>query len=194
MSTKERMLTPPENYQKKIENPSDSYPLSETFTSIQVEKRIAFYQELNEKRREIKEASLGSPELVRKSFALYGHDQTTTVRVYMRETVTRIAAELFSSDYSISVENTNHRIKDQIDKDHGHVVVSVQATAREIDALLNYIHPGASFYVYDGEKSKYTPGDTSSSEFIVTKVDDHLQPQKYWRRSQSFIASVTELS
>lgn len=186
-------LIPSKHYQKKILNESDSTPLTETFSKTQVSKRIAFYKELNEHKGLVAKLSLSEPNMIEKKLFLSGHKDTTTVRVYMRETVSRIAAELFSSKYTISVENINHTKEGEVDKNHGHVIVLVKATKPEIEALLSYIKPGASFYVYDGEKSKYIPGNTGVSEFIITKANNSKQPQKYWRRSQSFIAKVEEL-
>ena len=88
------------DYQKKIVNRGPGCPLLDTYTAVQIAKRI-FCLELNEKREQL----IRSGELATKRLALYGCDSTTTVRVYMRETVSRIAAELFYSDYSFSVEN-----------------------------------------------------------------------------------------
>ena len=128
-----------------------------------------------------------------KKLVLYGYEDTTTVRVYMRETISKIAAELFVSDYSLAVQNVNSRAADGYDKDHGYVVVSIEATLPEIDALLGYIRAGVSYYVYDGEKDKYVVGDTEGSEFIIVQKDSAEQPEKYWRRSQSFVAAVREI-
>ncbi|MBI4439746.1 hypothetical protein HY638_02130 [Candidatus Woesearchaeota archaeon] len=182
--------SPPVGYQKKLVYEYQSCPLSETFSHEQIERRIAFYEELNKKREGIPKEK----RLVERVFALYGWEDTTTVRVYMRETVSRMASQLFSSEFSISVDNVNRKGPDgQTDKDIGHVVVSVRATNPEIEALLDYIKPGSSYYVYDGEKSKYVKGNTSASEFIVTKTDDSQQPRKFWRRNQSFISRIEEL-
>ncbi len=181
---------PGEDYLKKIVNPGCDCPLTETFTRQQVKKRIAFYKELNRKR----EGLPRERELVAQKFALYGWRDTTTVRVYMRETVSKIAAELFYSHFSISIKNVNFKSKNgKLDKDHGYVIVSVRATVPELKVLFEYIKPGASFFVYDGEESKYVPGNTAVSEFIITKKGDSLQPEKFWRRSQSFIARIEEL-
>jgi hypothetical protein len=179
-------LKPPESYIKKILNPGGDCPLILTYTRDQVDKRIAFYRELNAKRERMPRG--GRP--VEKSLALYGWEDTTTVRVYLRETVTKIAQELFVSNCQISVEN----VREGEDKDHGYVLVSVRATATEIHALVGYIRPGASFFVYDGEESRYVAGNTAASEFIVTKVDDPVHPTRYWRRSQSFIAAMEEVA
>lgn len=179
----------PANYQKKLLGDGDC-PLTDTFTPEQVDRRISFYKELNEKREHIPKAS----DIVEKKYALYGHDDTTTVRVYMRETASRIAAELFWSDFTVKVENVNKKTAAGTDKDHGYVVVTVKATMPEIRALLEYLRPGSSYYSYEGEQSKYVAGDTSKSEFIITKTDDLKQPKRFWRRSQSFIAKVKELA
>ena len=183
-------LVPPPGYRKKLLNPGSDCPLSETFTPEQVERRIAFYRELNEKRNRLPQEG----KQVLTKFALHGWDDSTTVRVYMRETVAKISQELFNSDYSLSIENVHLRDRNgKIYKDCGHVVVTLRATEPELHALFEYIKPGASYYVYDGEESKYVPGDTSASEFIITKPEDTLQPNRFWRRSQSFIAWIEEL-
>ena len=183
------VLAPPPDYKKKIVNPACDQPLEETFTPEQVRRRIAFYGELNALRLRL---PAGSP-FVSLRCALHGWEKTTTVRVYMRETIVKIASQLFSSDYSLSVDNV-YEVDGggSPDKDHGHVVLSVRARASEIDALLCYVKPGASYYVYDGERSKYVPGDTAASEFIVTKPEDSLHPDRFWRRSQSFISWMEE--
>ncbi len=181
---------PPTQYRKKVVNRGSSRPLSETYNAKQIAKRISFYAELNRKRDSLKRAQ----RVMQKRFALYGLDDTTTVRVYMRETVSRIAAELFNSRYELAVSNVYQEGRDgTIDRDHGHVVVTVKATQPEIDALLQYIGEGASYFVYDGEKSKYSAGNTDASEFIIVKPDENLQPKHFWRRSQSFIARIEEL-
>jgi hypothetical protein len=183
-------IGPPEDYKKKIINHDDDWPLSETFTQEQIEKRIAFYQELNKKRKLLSKNS----KLIERKFVLLGWNDKTTVRVYMRETVSKIAAELFSTAYELSVYNVNTKKDDgAIDKDRGYVVVTVKATKPEIKALLDYIKPGRTYYVYDGEEKKYIPGNTEKSEFIITKPEDPVQPERYWRRSQSFIFDVLEL-
>jgi hypothetical protein len=180
----------PPDYRKKIINSGPGRSLSETFTVTQVSKRISFYPELNEKRKHLKR----SREFVVKRFALYGWENTTTVRVYMRETVSRIAAELFFSDYSLSVTNVHSEGRDgTVDRKHGHVVVNLRATQPEIDALMEYLREGASYFVYDGERSKYVAGNTEASEFIIVKPDEVLQPKTYWRRSQSYIMQIEEL-
>jgi hypothetical protein len=181
---------PGQDYRKKVLNPGCDCPLTETFTHQQVERRIAFYKELNRKRESLPREQ----ELIEKKFALYGWKDTTTVRVYLRETVSKIAAELFYSSYSIAVENVHFKSKNgKIDKDHGYVVAWVRATVTELKALFEYIKPSATFFVYDGEESKYVPGDTATSEFIITKPEDPVQPKKFWRRSQSFIFRIEEL-
>jgi hypothetical protein len=180
----------PVGYRKKIVNNDDDWPLSRTFTLKQIEKRIAFYQELNKKRNLLSKNS----QPIEKKFALFGWNNSTTVRVYMRETVSKIAMELFSSDYVLSVCNINTmRDNGTIDKDRGYVLVTVKATKPEIKALLDYIKPGKTYYVYDGEEKKYIPGNTEKSEFIITKPEDPRQPKRYWRRSQSFIFDVREI-
>jgi hypothetical protein len=176
-------LKPPESYVKKVRNPGGDCPLVETYTREQVERRIAFYRELNRKRDELPR---GGPP-VEKRLALYGWEDTTTLRVYMRETVMKITGELFRSSLGVSVENVH------ADKDHGYVLVSVRATAAEILSLVEYIRPGAGFFVYDGEASKYAAGNTAASEFIIAKVEDPVQPTRYWRRSRSFIAAMEEV-
>ena len=190
LGLKKEKKIPGEDYLKKIVNPGSDCPLTETFTRQQVKKRIAFYKELNRMR----EGLPRERELAAQKFALYGWKDTTTVRVYMRETVSKIASELFYSNFSISIKNVNFKSKNgKVDKDLGYVIVSVRATVPELKALFEYIKPGASFFVYDGEQSKYVLGNTAASEFIITKEGDPLQPEKYWRRSQSFIASIEEL-
>ena len=180
---------PPKGYCKKIVNPSSDCPLTETFTPTQIAKRISFYRELNEKRKQL----VRSDELVWRRFVLHGWENTTTVRVYMRETVSRIAAELFYSDYALSVENVYSSFKDgKIDRDHGHVLVMLKATKYEIDALMHYLKAGTSYYVYDGEQSRYVAGNTDASEFIIAKPEETEQPEKYWRRSQSYIMRVEQ--
>lgn len=176
---------PPPSYRKKLINQGGDCPLIRTYTEAQVSKRIAFYEELNEKRKQLPKE--GNP--VERRYILRGWEETTTVRVYMRETVSRIARELFWSVSRVSVENLNEKG----DKDRGCAVLSVRATRPEIDALLEYIRPGAAYYVYDGEEGKYLAGDTERSEFIIVKVDDPVQPAAFWRRSQSFIAAVEEV-
>ncbi len=184
----EPKLAPPATYKKKLMG--EDCPLSETFSEEQIRRRVAFYRELNEQRDTFPRTA-GEVE---REFALYGWDHTTTVRVYMRETVTRIAAELFYSDYDLVVENVNFRKKNgERDKDHGCVLFHVRAQESEIRALCEYIRPGSSYYVYDGEEKKYLPGNTALSEFIITKPEDPLQPKRFWRRSQSFISEVVEL-
>lgn len=186
---KSQVAFPPADYIKKIVNKNGSCPLSETFTREQIERRIAFYQELNQRREQLPKEK----ELVQRKYALYGWKDTTTVRVYMRETVSRIVNELFYSHYSLSVDNIYSLREDgEKDKDHGYVVISIRATMPEIKTLLDYIKPGSSYYVYDGEESKYVPGKTWESEFMITKIKDTRQPAKFWRRSQSFIAGVEE--
>ncbi|MBI5061080.1 MAG: hypothetical protein HZB67_02100 [Candidatus Aenigmarchaeota archaeon] len=180
---------PPQNYEKKIFGRCDC-PLTETYTPEQVRRKIAFYQELNEKRNSLEEAAP-----IEKKFALYGWDDTTTVRVYMREAISKIAAELLMSNYTLSVENINRKTSDgKVDKDHGYVTVSIKAAPDEISALLEYIKPGSSYYVYDGEESKYIEGNTAESEFIIVKIDDPKQPKNFWRRNQSFVARTDKLA
>jgi hypothetical protein len=176
---------PPPSYRKKLINQGGGCPLIRTYTEAQVSRRIAFYEELNDKRKQLPKE--GNP--VERRYILRGWEETTTVRVYMRETVSRIARELFWSVSRVSVENLNEKG----DKDRGCAVLSVRATKPEIDALLEYIRPEAAFYVYDGEEGKYLAGDTERSEFIIVKVDDPVQPAAFWRRSQSFIAAVEEV-
>jgi len=184
-------IVPSPGYRKKIHNPGSDCPLSETYTPEQIERRIAFYRELNERRSGLPQ----SGKQVLTKFALHGWEDSTTVRVYMRETVSRISQELFISDYSLSVKNVHHEGRDgRINKDRGYVVVTLCATEPELHVLFEYIKPGASYYVYDGEESKYLPGDTASSEFIITKPEDPRQPQRFWRRSQSFISWIEELA
>jgi hypothetical protein len=179
-----RKALPPKGYVKKIVHPGQGCPLAETFSDVQVQKRISFYEELNRKRDRLKRD--GKRRC--KRFVLYGRDDTTTVRVYMRETVQRIAAELFYSDYVLEVTNVYRTGREgKEDRGHGYVVVTVEATEGEIEALEEYIHPGASYFVYDGEESKYTKGDTAASEFIIVKPDEPVQPARFWRRNQSFI-------
>jgi hypothetical protein len=219
------LLRPPADYIKKIVNPDGSCPLTETFTPEQVEKRIAFYAELNQKRRRLERIASGGAERdradrqtggdldgfasipaegqdcpgpkegrevpaddifrpVHRHFLLLGWEDTTTVRGYMRETVSKIIENLFFSRYELKVENV------KTDKDHGHVEVQCRASALELKALAEYIRPGASYFVYDGEESKYVPGDTGASEFIIARPDAPLQPEKFWRRSRSFIAGI----
>jgi hypothetical protein len=179
-------LKPPVGYIKKIINPGGDCALVETYARDQVDRKIAFYGELNRKRDGM--PRVGTP--VEKRFALYGWEDTTTVRVYMRETVLKIVQELLWSNCAVSVENV-HEGKD---KDHGYVLVSVRATAVEILSLVEYIRPGAGFFVYDGEEAKYAAGDTAASEFIITKADEPVQPARFWRRSQSFIAAMEEVA
>ena len=180
---------PPKGYCKKLINPASDCALTETFTSSQIAKRISFYRELNEKRKRL----VRSDELTWKRFALYGWEDTTTVRVYMRETVSRVAAELFYSDYALTVENVYYSYEDgTIDRDHGHVVVRLKATKYEIDALMQYLKAGTSYYVYDGEQSEYVAGNTDASEFIIVKPEETVQPVKYWRRSQSYIMRLEQ--
>jgi hypothetical protein len=181
---------PPKGYCKKIINPASDCPLTETFTPLQIAKRISFYRELNEKGKQL----VRGDELLWKRFALHGWEDTTTVRVYMRETVSRIAAELFYSDYALTVENVYSSFDDgKIDRDHGHVVVTLKATRYEIDALMHYLKAGTSYYVYDGEQSRYVTGKTDASEFIIVKPVETIQPERYWRRSQSYIMRVEPL-
>jgi hypothetical protein len=180
-------MSPPPGYRKKMVRPGQDHPLVATYSEVQVSKGIAFYGELNRKREGLKRED----GFIEKCFELYGWDDTTTIRVYMRETVARIATELFYSNYSLAVRNVNRRLEGGVvDREHGFVAVSVRATEPELEALLEYIRPGSSYYVYDGEESKYVPGDTASSEFIIVKVDDALQPERFWRRSQSFISRI----
>ena len=179
-----RKAVPPKGYVKKVIHPGQGCALTETFTDVQVQKRISFYEELNRKRDGLRRDG----KRRRKRFVLYGRDDTTTVRVYMRETVQRIAAELFFPDYQLEVTNVYRTgRKGKEDRDHGYVVVTVEATEGEIEALEEYIHPGASYFVYDGEESRYRKGDTAASEFIIVKPDEPLQPARFWRRNQSFI-------
>jgi hypothetical protein len=179
-------LEPPRGYTKKIVNPGGGCPLVETYTREQVGRRIAFYRELNRRRDGLPRESPPAE----KRLALYGWADTTTVRVYMRETVLKISQELFRPGSSVTVEN----VHDHDDKERGYVLVSVRATETEILSLLEYIRPGAGYYVYDGEKSKYVAGNTAASEFIIAKTDDPIQPARFWRRSQSFIAAMEETS
>jgi hypothetical protein len=183
-------FTPPDDYMKKTINEQGDCPLSETFTKEQVGSRIAFYRELNKKREKLPRYGV----FTRRRFALYGWNNTTTVRVYMRETVENIAAQLFFSDFDISTENVYLKKENgSVDKDRGYVVFNVRATEQEIKALLEYIRPGASYLVYDGERSKYIAGDTKQSEFVITKPEGRQHPERFWRRSQSFIGRVEEL-
>jgi hypothetical protein len=181
---------PPKGYTKKIINPGGDCPLSQTFSQEQVKRRIAFYQELNIQRKLLKRKA----GLVQKKYALIGWKDTTTVHVYMRETISKIVQELFFSEYVLSVENVSiKRENGALDKERGYVSLSLSATEPEIEALLRYIIPGASFFVYDGEKLKYVAGNTAKSEFIITKLEDPQQPERFWRRSQSFIYRVLEV-
>ncbi len=183
-------VIPPEGYIKKIVNPVGDCSLLKTFSQEQVKRRIAFYQELNAKRRLLKRKS----GIVQNKYALMGWKDTTTVHVYMRETVSKIAQELFFSEYFLSVENVSiDRGNGTLDEDRGYVSLTIRATEPEIEALLSYIKPGASFFVYDGEKSKYVAENTAKSEFIITKPEGPQQPQEFWRRSQSFIYRVLEV-
>jgi hypothetical protein len=180
----------PRGYRKKIVNPGPGRPLTDTFTADQVEKRISFFRELNEKRERLER----SGDFETRRFALYGFEDTTTVRVYMRETVLRIAAELFFSNYSLSVENVYVRHGDgSHNRDYGHVQVTVCATRAEIDALLEYLEEGSSYYVYDGERARYVAGNTEASQFIIVKPDETMQPVSFWRRSQSYLYRVEEI-
>ena len=95
----------PSGYRKKIINTHGDCSLSETFSSEQIKRRTAFYKEINAKRDKIPVI----PGLINKKYSLYGWDETTTIRVYMRETVTKIVSELFSSNYSLSVTNVNYK-------------------------------------------------------------------------------------
>lgn len=190
MQNNRSFLTPPELYVKKTINEQGDCPLSETFTKKQVGSRVAFYRELNEKREKLPRHGT----FTQRQFAVYGWKDTTTVRVYMRETVESIAAQLFFSNYDISADNVYLKKENgEIDKDHGHVVFTVRATEQEIEALLEYLCPGASYLVYDGERSKYIAGDTKRSEFVITKPEDKQHPKRFWRRSQSFIGQMEEL-
>jgi len=181
--------SPPKGYCKKIVNPALDCPLTVTFSPLQIAKRISFYHELNEKRKQL----IQCDELVSNRFALYGWDDATTVRVYMRETVSHIAAELFYSDYALTVENVYSSSEDgKIDRDRGHVVVTLKATRYETAALMRYLKAGTSYYVYDGEQSRYVAGNTDASEFIIVKPEETLQPKKYWRRSQSYIMRMEQ--
>ncbi|MFC1769184.1 hypothetical protein ACFLZX_05460 [Nanoarchaeota archaeon] len=180
----------PINYQKKLVNPGMDCPLSETFSEDQMEKRIAFYRDLNEMRETLERED----KLIQRKFILYGWQDTSTVKVFLRETISRICEELFYSNYELSLDNINAKNEDgSKDKDHGHVILTVKATNPEIKALLGYIKPGSSFYVYNGEESKYVKGDTDATELIITRAEDKLQPQKFWRRSQSYIYRVERL-
>jgi hypothetical protein len=180
----------PLNYRKKIVNSGGDCPLSETYTAEQLRRKISFYRELNLKREKLERRT----ESVNKKFALFGWEDTTTVRVYMRQTVSRIAAELFYSDYTLKVENAYARNVDgTVDRDHGHVVVTLRATQPEFEALMEYLKEGSSYYVYDGEESKYVAGITEASQFIILKPSESIQPKKYWRRSQSYIVRVEEM-
>jgi hypothetical protein len=178
-------LKPPERYEKKVLNPGGCRPLAETYTREQVDRRIAFYRELNGKRETIPRG--GRP--VEKRLALYGWEDTTTVRVYMRETVSKIAQELFWTPEAVSASN----VYTAKDTDHGYVLVCVRATEAEILSLAEYVRPGAGYFVYDGEEGKYVEGNTSASEFIIVKPDDPIQPVGFWRRSWSFIAAMEEV-
>jgi hypothetical protein len=183
-------IFPPKGYIKKIINPGGDCPLSQTFSQDQVKRRIAFYQELNIQKKLLKRKT----GIVHKKYALIGWKDTTTVHVYMRETVSKIVQELFFSEYVLSVENVSiKRENGALDKERGYVSLSLSATEPEIEALLRYIIPGASFFVYDGEKLKYVAGNTAKSEFIITKLEDPQQPERFWRRSQSFIYRVLEV-
>jgi hypothetical protein len=189
-----RCIPPPPGYRKKIVNPGESLPLSETYTGRQIETRVAFYRELNDERAAAASASPEQRVPVHKRFALYGWEDTTTVRVYMRETVSRIAAQLFTCDYSLSVQNIKRRTHNgKVDKDHGYVVVDVSAAAVDVENLLARIGTGSSYLVYDGEEEKYVPGDTGASEFIITRPGDALHPPRFWRRSHSFVSWCSEL-
>jgi hypothetical protein len=206
---------PPPDYRKKIQRDGDDAPLSDTFTDEQLRRRVAFYEELRAQRERLRRRLDGrhgdsssehsapakgtvspaaTPASLHRRLALLGHRETTTVRVYMRETVMRLAAELFPYRYALEVRNVRPRSADgSEDKDHGYVLVDVTATEEEIDALLAYLRPGSMYHVYDGERRKYVKGDTEASEFVITRPEDRQQPQHYWRRSTSFIAAVAEL-
>jgi hypothetical protein len=58
---------------------------------------------------------------------------------------------------------------------------------------MHYLKAGSSYYVYDGEQSRYVAGKTDASEFIIVKPEETVQPEKYWRRSQSYIMRVEQL-
>jgi hypothetical protein len=183
----EKAGPPPPGYRKKILNAGGDCPLSVTFSAEQIKRRIAFYGELNRRRRDLPREL----RRVRRTVALLGWDDTTTVRVYMRETLSRIAAELFRPGFTLRVQNINYMdASGAVDRDHGHVVATIEAAEAEMRALFEYIRPGASFHVYDGEEARYIPGHTELSEFIITRPEDSLQPARYWRCSQSYIYAI----
>ncbi|HUT65803.1 MAG TPA: hypothetical protein VMZ05_06605 [Spirochaetota bacterium] len=180
----------PHDYMMKLVNENGDCPLEKTFSKEQIERRVAFYEELNSKRAKLPRHN----RTVERKFAVYGWKDTTTVRVYMRETIEKIADQLFFSDFRIITRNIHpENPNGEADKDRGHVEVTVRATEHEIETLLEYIKPGASYYVYDGERSKYLAGDTRRSLFVITKPGHRLQPESSWRRSRSFIYRVEEL-
>jgi hypothetical protein len=180
----------PHDYMKKLVNENGDCPLEKTFSKEQIKRRVAFYEELNSKRAKLPRRD----RTVERKFAVYGWKDTTTVRVYMRETIENIADQLFFSDFRISTRNIHPEKREgEVDKDRGHVEVTVRATEHEVESLLEYIKPGASYFVYDPERSKYIAGDTRRSLFVITKPDHRLQPESFWRRSWSFIFRLEEL-
>ena len=190
MNDNRETVEPPHDYRKKLVNEDGDCPLEKTFSKGQIKRRVAFYEELNSKRAKLSRSN----RTVERKFAVYGWKDTTTVRVYMRETIENIAEQLFFSDFRIITRNIHPENQNgEVDKDRGHVVFTVKATEKEIEALLEYIKPGASYFVYDPERSKYLAGDTGRSLFVITKPGDRLQPESFWRRSSSFIYRVEEL-
>ena len=190
MKARDTISAPPPGYRKKIVNEDGDCPLEKTYSGKQIEKKIAFYEELNRRRDTLRRQG----ETVERKFAIYGFEDTTTVRVYMRETIEKIAAELFFSDFRVTARNIYPKKETgEIDKDHGYVEATVRATKQEIEALFEYIRPGASYCVYDGERATYVAGETRKSLFIITKPDGCPKPENFWRMSRSFISRIEEL-
>ena len=180
----------PDDYRKKVVNDGGDCPLENTFSAEQITRRVAFYEELNKKRERLSRHG----RMTEQKFVVFGWEDTTTVRVDLRETIENIAKQLFFSDFRITVRNIHKKLPNgETDKDHGHVVFTVKAKEQEIEALIEYIKPGSSYFVYDGEHSKYTAGDTKRSVFVITKPGHPLQPERFWRRSRSFVYRLEEI-
>jgi hypothetical protein len=77
---------PRRGYRKKLIDPGGSFPLQRTYTGEQLRRRLSFYEELQRRREELPR---DTPRQCR-CFDLLGWQDTTTVRVYLRETVARI--------------------------------------------------------------------------------------------------------
>lgn len=73
------------------------------------------------------------------------------------------------------------------------MVCTVETTGPDLEVLFSYIRSDASFYVYNSRESRYIAGNNAESVLIINRPGDLKQPEKYWKRSQSFISRIAEI-